>query len=193
MKKIFVILTIITAISFIFISCGGSGSRATAEVKKPEPPINVTPAPLPELTDAQKAEREPFEFWAQKVEVEPMVVNENDTWGEAQESGVSMRYVFYFTDSVGNQKELIINEFYPKVKPAENSEDFAYYKRSLDDFNKSKALYEKITNMPERSIYVTGTGRYIRALQKKSDPTLKKIGTAIVKKEPMEDLWVSPY
>lgn len=188
MKKVFVAFTIIMAISFVFISCEGANEAPT----NIDTPIIKTPPPL-EITEEERTEKQVFEFWAKKVEVEPMVINENDTWGEEQQPAVSMRFVFYFTDSAGNERPLIVDEWYQKVKPADNSEELSYYKRNLDDFNKSKALYEKITKMPEGSIYVSGVGKYIKALQKKSDPVIQKVGTAIVKKEPMEDIWRSSY
>ena len=191
-KKMKRILIIIVAISAIFFaSCNGSSSGQrvpTTEAQEPVQPIEEVKPQEPQMTEAEKSAKQEFAFWVKKVEVRPMVIDENDTYGEGQTPGISVSYTFYFTDSIGNTKEWKVYGSYEKTKPTD-SRELDWYKKDLEYFNKAKKLYEEIIKIPEGRIYVEGIGDNIRTIHKGVDLKERKIGTATVREDATVELW----
>lgn len=177
---------LIATIAILFASCNSDYSRQ--RTAKGQDDIVTTPTVIEKHdtpTTPPKETSADFAFWAKKVEVKPMVINENDTWGEGQEPARSISYTFYFTDSLGNTKEWVMYDAVLKGKYP----DSAQKEKDLERFAKALTLYKEVANADIGRLYVQGSFNLVKVLSKGVDLKQKKIGNAIIKEDAVVELW----
>lgn len=186
MKSIFIVIILIITLS----ACNKNRSGNRTPVKENQADtISTTKVEIPE----QKVEDlgdQIFAFWVKKVEVKPIVINENGVYGEGEEPATTLEYEIYFLSSEeeGREEQFSAWSYIPKKITSDEKEE-PWYKEQVESFKRLKELYNKIINAPKGRLYVEGNQGKIEKISLKVDIKEKKVGNAKIRQDDMVVLW----
>ncbi len=194
-QTVFLALICFTLLTVILASCTSKSDRKM-ELQEQQKPVTAEPVIKPVEIPVAAIPKGIVTFTPEKMEVDPVLYNQNDLIGEGQTPGTSYKAGIYFTAGDKELKLVLYEYYYNSPKYYNDSGEINDESRERQSeekaiLQKAKDCYTAIKNSSFSDLIIEDQNGRVITVKKKISVTEKKDGNAIIRQDSVIQLY--PY